>query len=114
MARLIRPVLPTYSGVNAHSRDAGRRISDLHDAHAATETLDDHVRPAAEADGALDGDRLDGIREALVERRDALAAARDLEARLVDVRADLVEERERVDDPPSRPRGTTPSAAASG
>jgi len=51
--RLVRPVLPTYSEENAHYRDAARRVSEVRDAQAAIETFDDHVRPAAEDDGAL-------------------------------------------------------------
>lgn len=89
--RLVRPVLPTYSEENARYRDAARRISDIRDAHAAIETFDDHVRPAAEADGTLEAETLAGIRATLVDRRDELAAEQDLDGRLADVRADLVE-----------------------
>jgi CHAD domain-containing protein len=96
-ARLVRPVLPTYSEVNAHYRDAGRRISDIRDAHAAIETFDDHVRPAAEDADALDEDTLDDVRGTLVERRDTVAAEQGIEGRLADVRADLIEGRERVE-----------------
>lgn len=95
-ARLVRPVLPTYSEVNAHYRDAARRISDIRDTHAAIETFDDHVRPAAEDDGRLSADTLDGVRETLVNRRDEMATEQDLDQRLANVRADLVEGRERV------------------
>ena len=103
--RLVRPVLPTYSEENAHYRDAARRISDIRDAHAAIETFDDHLRPAAEDDGALDATALDGIRETLVERRDELAATQDIEERLANVRADLVEGRDRVPDLPIATEG---------
>ena len=99
-ARLVRPVLPTYSEVNAHYRDAARRISDIRDTHAAIETFDDHVRPAAEDDGRLSADTLDGVRETLVNRRDEMATEQDLDQRLANVRADLVEGRERVPDLP--------------
>jgi CHAD domain-containing protein len=97
VARLVRPVLPTYSEVNAHYRDAGRRVSDIRDAQAAVETFDDYVRPAAEAAEALDAATLDRVRGALVERRDAVAAEQDVEARLAAVRDDLVEGRRRID-----------------
>ena len=99
-ARLVRPILPTYSEVNAHYRDTARRISDIRDAHAAIETFDDHVRPAAEADGRLSADTLDGVRETLLTRRDEMATEQDLDQRLANVRADLVEGRERVPDLP--------------
>ena len=46
--RLVRPVLPTYKQENVHYRDAGRRISEIRDAHAAIETFDEHLRPAVE------------------------------------------------------------------
>jgi CHAD domain-containing protein len=105
VARLVRPVLPTYSDVNAHYRDAGRRVSDIRDAHAAIETFDDHVRPAAESRGVLDGETLDETRETLVERRDALAAEQDIEGRLAAVRSDLVEGRRWVDDLPIETEG---------
>jgi len=95
-ARLVRPVLPNYSEVNAQYRDAARRISDIRDAHAAIETFDDHVRPAARADGTVSDDTLDGIRATLVGRRDEIAAKQDLEQRLDNVRADLIEGRKRV------------------
>jgi CHAD domain-containing protein len=103
--RLVRPVLPTYSAENAHYRDAGRRISDVRDAHAAIETFDDHVRPVAEADETFDADRLDVMRELLVERRDRIAAEQDLEARLAAVRQDLVEGHQRVGDLPITTEG---------
>ena len=99
-ARLVRPVLPTYREVNAHYRDAARRISDIRDAHAAIETFDDHVRAAAEDDGRLSADTLDGVRETLVNRRDEMATGQDLDQRLANVRADLVKGRERVPDLP--------------
>ena len=95
-ARLVRPVLPTYSEVNAHYRDAARRISDIRDAHAAIETFDDHVRPAAEDEGRLVADTLDGVRETLVNRREEVATEQDLDQRLANVCADLVDGRERV------------------
>lgn len=95
-ARLVRPVLPTYSEMNAHYRDAARRISDIRDAHAAIETFDDHVRPAADDDGRLSADTLDGVRETLVNRREEVSAEQDLDQRLANVRADLVEGREYV------------------
>ncbi len=103
--RLVRPVLPTYSEENAHYRDAARRVSEIRDAHAAIETFDDHVRPAAKDDGALSGDELDGIRETLIGRRDEVAAEKDLEQRLENVRADLIEGRERVPDLPIATEG---------
>ncbi len=95
-ARLVRPMLPTYSEMNAHYRDAARRISDIRDAQATIETFDDHVRPAAEADGRLSGDTLDGVRETLIERREQVAAEKDLDQRLANVRADLADGREFV------------------
>ena len=103
--RLVRPVLPTYSEENAQYRDAARRISDIRDAHAVIETFDDHVRPAAEADGTLDEETLDDIRSRLVSRRDTIAAEQELETRLTKVRADLVEGRKRVDDLPIATEG---------
>lgn len=103
--RLVRPVLPTYSEENAHYRDAARRVSEIRDAQAAIETFDDHVRPAAEDDGVLSDDTLDGIREALIDRRDEMAAEQDLEQRLEKVRADLLEGRERVPDLPIATEG---------
>jgi len=95
-ARLVRPVLPNYGEVNGHYRDAARRVSDIRDAHAAIETFDDHVRPAAREDGTVSDDTLDGIRATLVGRRDEIAAKQDLEQRLDNVRADLIEGRKRV------------------
>ena len=89
-------VLPTYSEVNAHYRDAARRISGIRDAHAAIETFDDHVRPAAEDEGRLVADTLDGVRETLVNRREEVATEQDLDQRLANVCADLVDGRERV------------------
>jgi CHAD domain-containing protein len=103
--RLVRPVLPTYSAENAHYRDAGRRVSDIRDAHAAIETLDDHVEPAALDHGALDEGTLAEVRETLVDRRDDLAREQDVEARLAAVRRDLVEGRERVETLPIATEG---------
>lgn len=97
-ARLVRPVLPTYSDVNAHYRDAGRRLSDVRDAHAAIETFDAYVQPLTESE--FDEDRLLSMRQTLVERRDELVRDTDLDQRLAAVRADLVEGRERVQDLP--------------
>ena len=103
--RLVRPVLPTYKRENVHYRDAARRISDVRDAHAAVETFDDHLRPAAEARGALDDSTLDGIRATLVDRRETMAAERNLDRRLDEVRADLVEGRARIPDLPIATEG---------
>jgi CHAD domain-containing protein len=103
--RLVRPVLPTYSEENAHYRDAGRRVSEVRDAHAAIETFDDHVEPAAVEHGALDEGTLAEVRETLVERRDELAREQDVEARLAAVRRDLLEGRERVDTLPIATEG---------
>ncbi|MFB6242733.1 MAG: CHAD domain-containing protein [Halobaculum sp.] len=109
--RLVRPVLPTYSDENAHYRDAAGLLSDVRDAAAAVETFDDHVRPALQAttesaagDGGgdraghltLDENRLDEMRETLVERRDRIAAEQELDDRLSTVRVELLEGRERV------------------
>jgi CHAD domain-containing protein len=96
--RLVRPVLPTYSEVNAHYRDAGRRLSDVRDAHAAIETFDAYVRPLTESE--FDEDRLLSMRRTLVKRRDELLRDTDLDQRLAAVRADLVEGQERVQDLP--------------
>jgi len=103
--RLVRPVLPTYKKENTHYRDAARRISDIRDAHAAVETFDSHVRPAAEADGTLDEDTLAGVRATLVDRRETIMAEQDLDERLASVRADLVDGRGRVDDLPIATEG---------
>ena len=96
--RLVRPVLPTYSEVNAHYRDAGRRLSDVRDAHAAIETFDAYVRLLTESE--FDEDRLLSMRRTLVKRRDELPRDTDLDQRLAAVRADLVEGQERVQDLP--------------
>jgi CHAD domain-containing protein len=98
--RLVRTVLPTYSEVNAHYRDAARRLSHIRDAQALVETFDDHVAPAVEAHRRLSGDSLDAVRETLVDRRDTLAAEEDLDARLEAVERDLLAGRERVDSLP--------------
>jgi len=103
--RLVRGVLPTYSEENAHYRDTARRLSDIRDAQALIETFDDHVRPAAEERDALAGERLEGIRETLVGRRESVAADQDLDGRLAAVRADLVAGRERVDGLPIATEG---------
>jgi CHAD domain-containing protein len=95
--RLVRGVLPTYSEENAHYRDTARRISDVRDAAALVETFDDHVAPAAEDAGVLDGDTPAAVRDRFVERRETVATEQDLEGRLENVRADLVEGRERID-----------------
>jgi CHAD domain-containing protein len=98
--RLVRGVLPTYSEENAHYRDAARRLSRIRDAQALVETFDDHVVPAVEADDRLDGDRLDAVRETLLDRRDTLAAEMDLDARLAAVGEDLRRGSERIDSLP--------------
>jgi CHAD domain-containing protein len=103
--RLVRPVLPTYSEENAHYRDAARRISVVRDAHAAIETFDNHVLPAAEAEGTLEEDTLAGLRATLVDRCETVTAQQDLDERLVNVRADLVEGRKRVEDLPIATEG---------
>jgi CHAD domain-containing protein len=96
VARLVRPVLPNYSDVNAHYRDAARRVSDIRDAHAAIETFDDRIRPAAEDDGTISEDTLRRTRETLIERRDDMVARQNLAQRLDNVRTDLVEGGKRV------------------
>lgn len=98
--RLVRPVLPTYKRENVQYRDAARRLSELRDAHAAVETFDDHLGPAAEARDAVDEATLADIRAALVDRRDVMAAEQSVEQRLSEVRADLIEGRRRVPDLP--------------
>ena len=103
--RLVRPVLPTYDRENAHYRDAARRISAIRDAHAAVETFDDHLEPAAERRDALDEATLADVRAALVDRRDTMAAEQDLERRLSEVRADLHDGRQRVADLPIATNG---------
>ncbi|MGM0390071.1 MAG: CHAD domain-containing protein [Natrinema limicola] len=103
--RLVRPVLPTYKRENVYYRDAVRRLSDIRDAHAAIETFDDHLQPAAEARGALDDSSLADIRATLVDRRETMAAEQDLERQLAEVRADLVEGRARVPDLPIATEG---------
>ncbi|MFB6293886.1 MAG: CHAD domain-containing protein [Halonotius sp.] len=99
-ARLVRPVLPNYSEVNAHYRDAARRISDIRDAHAAIETFDDHIQPAIEDSRTLSEAQIEDIRTTLVTRRDDMAASQDVSHRLDDVREDLVAGRERISDLP--------------
>jgi CHAD domain-containing protein len=103
--RLVRPVLPTYKRENVHYRDAGRRISEIRDAHAAIETFDEHLRPAVEAREALDEATLADVRATLVDRREDLAAEQDLDARLDRVRNDLIEGRTRVPDLPIATEG---------
>jgi CHAD domain-containing protein len=103
--RLVRPVLPTYKQENVHYRDAGRRISEIRDAHAAIETFDEHLRPAVEDREAVADATLADVRATLVDRRDDLAAAQNLDARLDRVRGDLVEGRSRVPDLPIATEG---------
>jgi CHAD domain-containing protein len=103
--RLVRPVLPTYTRENVHYRDAGRRISEIRDAHAAIETFDEHLRPAVEDREAVADATLADVRATLVDRRDDLAAAQNLDARLDRVRGDLVEGRSRVPDLPIATEG---------
>lgn len=105
--RLVRPVLPNYSEVNAHYRDTARRLSEVRDAHAAIETFDEYLGPAAKADGTLSKAELDDIRETLIDRRDELAAEQDLDQRLTTVRAELIEGRKRVPDLPVATDGYT-------
>lgn len=103
--RLVRPVLATYKRENVHYRDAGRRISEIRDAHAAIETFDEHLRPAAEERAAVDDATLADVRATLVARRDELAVDQNLDARLDRVRGDLIEGRSRVPDLPIATEG---------
>jgi CHAD domain-containing protein len=103
--RLVRPVLPTYKRENVHYRDAGRLLSDIRDAHAAIETFDDHLRPAAETRGVVDESTLADVRATLVDRRETMAAEQNLEGRLDEVRAALVDGRTRVPDLPIATEG---------
>lgn len=99
-ARLVRPVLPTYSEENVHFRDTARIVSDIRDATALIETFDDHVRPAVEDAGALSDDELNEIRETIVAPGDERAEAMDLEGTLATVRERLEEGIERADELP--------------
>lgn len=103
--RLVRPVLPTYKRENVHYRDAARRISDIRDAHAAIETFDDHLEPAARERNALTEATLADLRATLVDRRDTMALEEDLDGRLADVRAELVNGRRRVSNLPVATEG---------
>lgn len=104
-ARLVRPVLPTYSEVNAHYRDAGRRVSDIRDAQAAVETFDAHIRTIAEKEGESTQESLNSMRRTLIQRRDELAAETNLDERLAAVRSDLIEGGQRVEDLPIATEG---------
>lgn len=80
LARFVRPALPEYKRINVTFRDAARQLSDIRDAHAVVETVDDLL---AEYADSIDAEAFGGIRERLVERRDDTdAAERDIDRRI--------------------------------
>jgi CHAD domain-containing protein len=103
--RLVRPVLPTYKKENAHYRDAGRRVSDIRDAHAAIETFEKYLKPAAGEHATPKRNKIDSLRPKLVERRDRIAAEQSIDERLLEVRQDLLEGQRRINSLPIATEG---------
>ena len=87
-----------YKRENAAIRDAGRLLSDIRDAQALSETLDELLETFS---SQANLQRMGPVRRALEARRDEMASEHiDLDARLEDVAGQLRAVRERVDDWP--------------
>ena len=97
VCRLVRPALGDHYDVeNRRFRDAGRLVADARDATAVIETFDEQVRePFGEQ---LDDDRINQVRNALVDRRTDILDNIELDDRIDELLTALRDGREAIED----------------